>query len=267
MEIKYGERSRVVRLVQGRLKSIGFTLLEVDGVYGPETQKVVDTVYRRQGLPPVRFISDEFLAGIGIGVDESTPESNTKAGLVNLVVPHFCQSADWGIKYLGMSRRLKFSSQGCAVTTCAMLLKYFGVDHDPRSLHAVWKKDELFARSARGDKVLVDWTAVSTVAAQQGVYLSWAHSPASTREEFDKVIVGNINKGIPVIAAVDWKKDNDYDHFLLITGYVSGQYLLCDPAFTDGSYRDNTANVIGPGARRAYRIRRLTVYTPRSYQV
>jgi hypothetical protein len=135
-------------------------------------------------------------------------------------VPHFWQADPrWGGCSLGSSN---MGCVGCAVTSMAMVLSFYGRDVNPGKLR------DFLGRAA----CPLDWRAACAYPGGPPLRMEW-HEEASTRR---KRIVQRLNKGLPSIVWVDYKNGAAGDHFLVIVGMMpNGHLIMNDPATPSGN--------------------------------
>jgi len=111
--------------------------------------------------------------------------------------------------------------EGCAVTSAAMVLKFYGIDTDPGRLNA--------ALSATGGYTMegwIDWEAAANLTPNR-IRLAYENAPSYYQ------IDSNLIRGNPVIIRV--RLSNGITHFVVIAGKQGFDYLIHDPMAQAGS--------------------------------
>jgi hypothetical protein len=148
---------------------------------------------------------------------------------VVLPVQRFAQSDPrWADDPLG-STDSSLGAEGCAVTSAAMVLCYYGMDTDPARLNEYLTKHEGYTPQG-----WLFWEKAADFA------------PGVARHAYEDLpsyylIDSNLMRGNPVIVRIDLP--NAVTHFVVITGKQGFDYLIQDPA--------------GGGAFGAYPLRHL----------
>jgi hypothetical protein len=128
------------------------------------------------------------------------------------------QESNWAGAQLGDSPRESIGSAGCAVTSVAMLLAYYGVQTSPRRLN-----DWLTANGGYAEGDLLIWTRLSDYASSRFRYTGW-HSPEPS------VINAELDAGRPLVAEVRLGRNQ---HFIVLAGRSGNDYMINDPWFDD----------------------------------
>ena len=135
---------------------------------------------------------------------------------MELAVPAFAQDDPrWSETHLGLSSDT-LGVEGCAVTSGAMLLAYYGVKTDPQALNTF-----LTRNGGLDDNGFIDWKSVSLIAPKQ-LKLVYDGVPSY------KIIDANLLAGNPVIVVIPLP-DGAY-HFVVVVGKEGRDYLIRDPA-------------------------------------
>jgi hypothetical protein len=136
-----------------------------------------------------------------------------------LDVPVWKQSdSRWGSLHLGSSS-YTMSGSGCAVTSCAMVVSYFGSSKDPRGLCKALSAGGGFTSGGA-----IYWQNVPAAAGGTVSYVGRWNSCSLTR------INQELDGGYPVIVQVSLKGST---HFVVLTGRSGSTYYLNDPAYGD----------------------------------
>jgi hypothetical protein len=116
-------------------------------------------------------------------------------------------------------------SAGCAITSIAMIFKYYGVQTDPGDMNNWLKQNNGYASGC-----LVYW---SVATGRSGGTVQWAGQYDYTSIPADlNRINSELNAGYPVIAEV---RLSSSQHFVVITGYTGSTYYINDPWYGDES--------------------------------
>lgn len=135
---------------------------------------------------------------------------------VEIPVPVFAQDDPrWGNVRLGPSRDT-LGDQGCAVTSAAMVVAFYGVKTDPQQLNSFLTK-----AGGLSDDGLIQWSRVPAIAPS---HLELAYNGYASYELIDS----NLLTENPVIAIIHLR-DGAY-HFVVIVGKQGRNYLIRDPA-------------------------------------
>jgi hypothetical protein len=135
---------------------------------------------------------------------------------VEIPVPAFAQDDHrWSSVRLGPSADT-LGDEGCAVTSAAMVVAFYGIKTDPRQLNNFLTKAGGFSHDG-----LIHWRLVPAIAPS---YLKLAYNGYPSYELIDS----NLLEKNPVIAIVRLP-DGAY-HFVVIVGKEGPNYLIRDPA-------------------------------------
>lgn len=172
--------------------------------------------------------------------EKKTEEATTSDDHVFVVrngqrVPHFSQAdALWADRTLGDSATLK--SKGCAISSVAMVLKYYGRDVSPLVMDKYLDDHAGYS----GDSVL--WDVAFKCEEKDDLKFG---ARTTVTSGFKAVLDARIAANKPTIARVDYAKDADgtYNHFVVIVGrHKDGHYIMNDPATSAGSGASNPSN-------------------------
>ncbi|MBV9488549.1 MAG: C39 family peptidase [Verrucomicrobia bacterium] len=137
-------------------------------------------------------------------------------GRVQIPVPAFAQADPrWSDVRLGPSADT-LGDQGCAVTSAAMVVAFYGIKTDPQQLNAFLTRTGGFTSDG-----LIHWNRVPLIAPYR---LKLAYNGDPSYELIDS----NLLSGNPVIAVIPLR-DGGY-HFVVIVGKEGRDYLIRDPA-------------------------------------
>ena len=129
------------------------------------------------------------------------------------------QASPWAGMPLGTSPTDTIGSAGCAVTSVAMMLRYYGVNTDPAAFNA-W----LTANGGYAFDDQLIWSAVTSYTGGHVAFSAWTGPDLG-------LIQNELDSDRPVVAEV---RLNGNQHFVLITGYsAQGGLVINDPWFAD----------------------------------
>lgn len=175
-------------------------------------------------------------------------------------VPHYCQGAGaWGDRILGTTRTIK--AAGCAITSVAMCLKFYGHDVDPKSL------DEYLDEHSGYSGDCVTWQVAFDCGSTAGKKKLTFQDFVADRAEFAPTLDTRLAANLPTIAWVDYGSDADQagNHFVVVVGRLkNGEYVMNDPASTSGSGAadssdDNLLNLTS--RKQGYSVVKLITFT------
>lgn len=134
---------------------------------------------------------------------------------IMLNVPTFDQTdSRWASDPLGLGTCTEtIGSSGCAVTSVAMVLKYYGIQTDPKDLNSFLKIN------AGYDNCKIYWPKGALRSSGTVIYIDPAPSPDLNR------IRSELDNGFPVIAKVRLESE----HWAVITGYSGSTFYINDP--------------------------------------
>ena len=173
-------------------------------------------------------------------------------------VPHYSQGdTEWGELTLGSSASIR--SKGCAITSVAMILKYYGREVTPKTMDEHLDDNSGYS----GDSVI--WsvafecgeTADLTFGARQIV-----------SSGFDEVLDERLAANKPTLARVDYADDagEGYNHFVVIVGkHKDGHWIMNDPATRngDGTADPSDDNLVEKTSRHSgYKLVQLDIFDP-----
>lgn len=170
----------------------------------------------------------------------------------------------WGEEPLGDSKTLDIAHHGCALTSTAMVLNYYGIKTDPEKLNKWLLKNNGYDKGWDDEsgeylgRVRMIWDKVAS-----------GHSEIELFRRYDftalpadlYLIRGYLDGGIPVIAEV--LRPGSIPHFVVLTGYEGDDFLMVDPLDENTHYLSDTYNISdihGSGAER--NIFGIRIFTP-----
>jgi hypothetical protein len=130
---------------------------------------------------------------------------------IKLNVPYFDQNVD------NPSCGVKPNNTGCAITSIAMVLKYFGANATPEKVY-----------HANDDSCFVNWYGILPTEvdpAATNITFDAAHDNylINDKPQLKNFIIGKLNAGIPVIMGTDNFRSSGIPHWLVIKGYTADQ--------------------------------------------
>ncbi len=174
-------------------------------------------------------------------------------------VPFYKQGKDapWAEDKLGNKSELTIRTHGCALTCISMVISHFSEDpRTPSDMNAWLKRNGGFEDGWEGSQylgeVVLNWPALASYGSGY-VYtrFDWQAQPADLL-----LIQYYLGKGVPVIAEVKYR---GAPHYVVLTGYEGGDFLMNDPEIPDQHSFNGYYNIAdewgsGPG-RNIYGIR------------
>jgi hypothetical protein len=158
----------------------------------------------------------------------------------------------WSDIYLDNSP-YTIGNSGCALTSLAMIVKYFGYDADPARLNTSLTEAEGIDASGN----ICDWSKVEEVSSEQ---VKWIDSVEASWEKIDQ----ELNEKYPVICSVKTPLDPPLDiHFIVFIGKVGNKYYFLDPLLDPLDAQKGIRE--WPKGKYEYTIdanRRLKIYRP-----
>lgn len=134
---------------------------------------------------------------------------------VQLEAPSFAQTDPrWGADLLGPTERT-LAAEGCAVTSAAMALGYYGIDVDPKRLNAFLKANGGFTEQG-----WIYWESAAEFQSGQ-VWHAYEDLPSY------RLIDWNLLRKNPLIVRI--RRPAGGTHFVLIVGKAGFEYLALDP--------------------------------------
>jgi len=151
-------------------------------------------------------------------------------GEERLDVPFFRQIWEpWGKETVGFSNDL-IENGGCALTSLAMLFKYYGVDTDPHSLNNWLKGNNGYLGSSS-----IIWSKAAEMAGGKVNYQGMVNYSETADIEYINSLIDN---GYPVIARMNFQNT---PHYVVITGRSEFTYFINDPWYENPARTINEA--------------------------
>ena len=180
----------------------------------------------------ILFLALNFKGVVQAEVNSGIPSTGGQyfESRVEIPVPAFAQDDPrWSDARIGPSTDT-LGDEGCAVTSAAMVIAFYGIKTDPQQLNAFLTRTGGFS-----DDGLIHWSRVPAIAPDH-LELAYDGGPSY------KLIDSNLLAGNPVIVLFPLP-DGGY-HFVVIVGKEGRDYLIRDPAASP--------------FHRAYPLRKLT---------
>jgi len=145
-------------------------------------------------------------------------------------VPYFSQCDQrWASDKLGGDGPT-ICSQGCALTSAAMVMAYYGVDTDPKRLN------NAIGRAGYDANYYIYWSAVRNTCHDEINQIEY--SPGTVKPFDTTVLNAHLDSGHPVIVNVG-------NHFVVVTGRSDGAYYINDPISSAKSTLDDYPSRVG----------------------
>lgn len=161
-------------------------------------------------------------AGLATG---GVPEAASVPG----VVPYFsqCDSA-WGKDILGTCSQYNICQQGCAISSVAMVFKYFGINTNPGSINQWLKANGGYAAGC-----LINWSTAANLSPANLTFIARVTTQDWARLRYE------ISSGYPVILEVPFPNGQ---HFVVATGYSGDTVFINDPYYPSRTTLDSYGN-------------------------
>lgn len=159
------------------------------------------------------------------------------------------QGQSWANDQLGTCS-LKMKGWGCAVTSAAMVLKYYGLSTDPGELNSWLKGQNGYAWDSLGNgRCNIYWSVAAT--RKESITWTGRYDYRNVPADLSKIKT-ELNNGYPVIAEMcpNYVPFANSYHFVVITGYSGSTYYISDPWYGDTSsinarYGDPARSICG----------------------
>jgi len=144
-------------------------------------------------------------------------------------VPYFSQcGSPWGSTILGTCSQYTVCQQGCAMSSVAMIFKYFGVSTDPGVLNE-WLK----THGGYVSGCLINWAVAANYAADKITFVARINTPDWSRLRYE------LDNGYPVVIEVPVSNGQ---HFVVATGYSGDTVFINDPYYPSRTTLDSYGN-------------------------
>lgn len=210
----------------------------VDGIVGPQTWKALMSE-PCEAPPPLPEIWP-------------VPEGAVLVTYSGKTVPFFTQfDCAWGSRSLGTASRT-LAQAGCAITSVAMVLKFYGREMDPGKLDAY-----LDSHSGYSGNSVVWATALKAGEKAGSPKLTVTQHNFSDKSKFPETLDSRLAKNWPTVAQIDYGDDSDSagDHFVVVVGRSNdGYYVINDPGTSSGNGAANPSQSVtqlGKSTRRS----------------
>lgn len=152
---------------------------------------------------------------------------------MRLDVPNFRQDWEpWKTQNYAFTSE-EIQMKGCALTSLAMVLKYYGVDTNPGLLNEWLKENGGYSGGG-----IINWAKAVTI----GEGISY-HGIIDFAGAADLDFIKNeINNGYPVIARMGYKGTS---HYVVICGYQQDTFFVNDPWYEDPGHTINSIRMQG----------------------
>lgn len=244
--LRNGSRGPDVLRLQQSLAALQYPVGAPDGIFGPNTEAAVRAFQRDRSLTVDGIVGAQTWSALESARSgpaprpaptpaPAPPAGTTGARLVRYqgrVVPHFFQGDPrWSGQRLGASSSI--GSKGCAISSVAMVLAYYGRAVDPLVLDGHLDRN----RGYSGNSVV--WqTAFDCGAGAGSPALRVRQHAFKEAAQFARVLNERIEADLPTIGEVDYEQDPGVagDHFLVIVGRnAAGEFLINDPGTARGN--------------------------------
>ena len=159
-----------------------------------------------------------FFAFVSSLIVPLSPARVRAEGPMRLDVPFFRQIWEpWGKQNLGFSNDV-IENNGCALTSLAMVFKYYGVDTDPGRLNDWLKENNGYMGTSS-----IMWSKAVELSGGNIKYLGMENYQGTA--DIEK-INWMLDSGCPVIARMNYKGTN---HYVVISGRSDFTYYINDP--------------------------------------
>lgn len=262
--LRAGMSGNDVRELQKLLNTHVNAGLTTDGVFGSKTTEAVKAFQRQRKIQVDGIVGQQTWIALTAAPSAPPPPLPPPAESVLVQyggqkVPFFKQfDAAWGTRKLGSSSSLK--AAGCAITSVAMVLKYYGRDIDPGKL------DEYLDNNGGYSGNSVKWDVAFKAGSSPGkASLQITNHAHRDKSQFTSVLNDRIARNVPTIAQVDYGSDTDTDgnHFVVIVGRTeAGAFVMNDPGSSSGDGTSNpAANIVTQVTRKdGYTMMRLVLF-------
>ena len=166
-----------------------------------------------QDTPPSTVVTPDSPTTPPAPVQSSTPVvAETPNSYMN--VPFYSQKdSSWSGEKLGRCST-KIGDEGCAITSVAMVFKYYGIQTNPLDMNNWLKQNNGYS-----DGCNINWI---TATKRTGGAVKWIRTSGINLD----MIKTELNNRHPVIAKVSLSNTG---HYIVITGYTGSDFIINDP--------------------------------------
>ena len=260
--------------LQSDLLGLGFTDVgKADGAFGEKTQKAVKQFQKLAKIPFSGVVDhitkNEIRTWLAHGYTKkdpppseapSAPTTENGVTLISPRVSHFSQGdSRWAARTLGS--RSTIQRKGCAITSVAMILKFFERNVTPGTL------DEFLDREGGYVADSIKWAVAGRCGQTPSNKLKYSRKSGG-QETLNGLLEERINQNLPTMVRVDYDVDSDirYNHFVVCIGVTDqNEFVMNDPATRLGDGYANLCddNIIQRTTRKnGYNIVQLDWYDP-----
>lgn len=235
-------------------------LLDVDGVFGAMTRTAVQTFQKKIKIMVDGIVGPQTWKALMSEPCEAppplpevwpVPEGAVLVTNGGGTVPFFTQfDCAWGSRNLGTASRT-LSQAGCAITSIAMVLKFYGRDMDPGKLDAYLDANKGYVGNG------VVWSTALKAGEKAGSpKLTVTQHNFGETAKFPETLDSRLAKNWPTIAQLDYGDDSNTtgDHFVVVVGRShDGYYIINDPGTSKGNGAANpgeSVTQLGKSTRR-----------------
>ncbi|MCS7024397.1 MAG: peptidoglycan-binding protein [Bryobacteraceae bacterium] len=225
--------------------------LVVDGIFGQQTHEAVKSFQRKLKIMVDGIVGPQTWKALMSEPCEAppplpevwpVPEGAVLVTYNGSTVPFFTQfDCAWGARNLGNANRT-LAQAGCAISSIAMVLKFYGRDMDPGKLDAYLDANQGYVGNC------VVWDKAFKAGEKAGSpKLKVTQSNYTNQQHFSEVLDTRLAKNWPTVAQVDYGTDNDTsgDHFVVVVGRSQdGYYIINDPGTSSGNGAANPTQSI-----------------------
>jgi len=244
---------------------------EADGAFGEQTKRAVQNFQRLANIEVTgiadRNTKEEIRLWLQNGYTKSNPPSYKRVDspaerngftLVTPRVPHFSQGDPrWAKRVLG--RKSSIARQGCAISSIAMILRFYGRNVTPETLDEFLDKENGYV----GDSV--KWAVAGQCEDNEADRLKYDRK-GGDEKALHHYLSDRIDQNSPTMVRVDYGVDSNltYNHFVVCVGKThDDDFIMNDPATGQGDGYANLTddNIIQKTSRKnGYRIVQLDWY-------
>lgn len=259
--------------LQNDFIALGYSDTLADGAFGVNTRTTLMALQQDATINVSGIVDNNTKDAIILWLKDGYTRNNLPDSDDNIVeyqpgvkqmifpsVPHFSQGDPrWGSRMLGRSSSI--SKQGCAISSVAMMLSFYGRHCNPGQLDEFLDANNGYS----GNSVI--WGVAGQFNKSHGDKLKYSRKTGSNKKLL-KIIKDRIKKNLPTMARVDYGTDSNliYNHFVVCVGVSDdGDIIMNDPAtrYGDGYKNAGSENIIQKTTRKnSYKIVGIDYYEP-----